>query len=45
MSEGDVSALNPNAVFQTPHMDRLAHEGMVFTDGHSSSTVCTPSRY
>ena len=29
----------------TPHMDRLAREGMRFTDAHSSSAVCTPSRY
>ena len=42
---GDVSALNPNAKFQTPNIDRLASEGMTFTDGHSSDTVCTPSRY
>lgn len=42
---GDCSALNPNAKFRTPHMDRLAREGLVFTDGHSAGTVCTPSRY
>ncbi len=42
---GDVSVLNAHAKFQTPHLDRLAHEGMVFTDGHCSDTVCTPSRY
>ena len=42
---GDVSALNPNAKFQTPNMDRLVREGMFFSDAHSSSTVCTPSRY
>ncbi|MBW6480198.1 MAG: sulfatase-like hydrolase/transferase, partial [Bacteroidales bacterium] len=42
---GDVSALNPNAKFQTPNIDKLANEGITFTDGHSSSTVCTPSRY
>lgn len=42
---GDVSALNHNAKFQTPHIDRIAHEGITFTDGHSSDTVCTPSRY
>ncbi|MFP4054034.1 MAG: sulfatase family protein [Phycisphaerae bacterium] len=29
----------------TPNMDRLASEGMRFTDAHSSSAVCTPSRY
>jgi arylsulfatase A len=42
---GDMSALNPQAKFQTPHLDRLAREGIVFTDGHSADTVCTPSRY
>lgn len=29
----------------TPHVDRLAREGLRFTDAHSSSSVCTPSRY
>ncbi|MBJ2175934.1 sulfatase-like hydrolase/transferase [Aureibaculum sp. A20] len=42
---GDVSALNPEAKFKTPNMDKLAHEGITFTDGHSSDAVCTPSRY
>lgn len=42
---GDVSALNSNARFQTPNIDRIAHEGVIFTDGHSSDAVCTPSRY
>ena len=42
---GDCSATNPDARFRTPHMDRLAREGMVFTDGHSAGSVCTPSRY
>ncbi|MDA8744790.1 sulfatase-like hydrolase/transferase, partial [Rubripirellula amarantea] len=42
---GDISATNPRSRFQTPNLDRLAAEGMVFTDGHSSDTVCTPSRY
>lgn len=42
---GDVSALNPEARFQTPNIDRIAHEGIIFTDGHSSDGVCTPSRY
>ena len=42
---GDVSALNPEAKFQTPHMDRLAKEGIAFTNGHSADSVCTPSRY
>ena len=42
---GDCSALNPAAGFRTPHMDRLAREGAVFTDAHSAGSVCTPSRY
>jgi arylsulfatase A len=42
---GDVSHLNPDGRIPTPHMDRLAREGMVFTDAHSGSAVCTPTRY
>ncbi len=42
---GDVSALNPDAKFKTPNIDRLANDGIIFTDGHSSDAVCTPSRY
>ena len=42
---GDVSALNSEAKFKTPNMDRLVNEGLTFTDGHSSDAVCTPSRY
>ncbi|MCX6930653.1 MAG: arylsulfatase, partial [Verrucomicrobia bacterium] len=42
---GDVQCLNPQGKIPTPHMDRLAAGGMIFTDAHSSSAVCTPSRY
>jgi arylsulfatase A len=42
---GDMSALNPESKFQTPSLDRLAREGLLFTDGHAADTVCTPSRY
>ena len=42
---GDVSCLNPDSKFMTPHLDRLAKEGMIFTDAHCSDTVCSPSRY
>lgn len=45
MGYGDVSALNEHAAWKTVNMDRLASEGMVFTDAHSSSSVCTPTRY
>ena len=42
---GDASSLNPDAKFQTPNLDRLAEEGIAFTNAHSPDTVCTPSRY
>ena len=45
MGYGDASCLNPEGKIQTPNIDRLAREGMVFTDAHSSSAVCSPSRY
>src|SRR5512141_3172826 len=41
---GDVRCLNPHGKIATPNMDRLAAGGMVFTDAHSSSAVCTPTR-
>ena len=43
---GDVRILNPGrGKIRTPHLDRLAGEGMIFTDAHSGSSVCTPTRY
>ncbi len=45
MGYGDVSCLNKDGKIATPNMDRLAKEGMVFTDAHSGSAVCTPTRY
>lgn len=42
---GDVSSLNPAGKIKTPHMDRVAREGVAFTDAHSGSAVCTPTRY
>lgn len=45
MGYGDVSALNKNSKLQTSNIDRIAHEGTIFTDAHSSSSVSTPSRY
>jgi arylsulfatase A-like enzyme len=42
---GDVGCYNSKAKARTPNLDRLAAEGMRFTDAHSPSTVCTPSRY
>ena len=45
MAMGDASCLNPEGKISTPNYDRLAAEGMVFTNAHSSSAVCSPSRY
>ena len=45
MGYGDVQALNPRSKIPTPHLNRLAKEGMTFTDAHSPSGVCTPTRY
>ncbi len=42
---GDVACLNPRGKIPTPNMDRLAEEGMIFSDAHSSSALCSPSRY
>ena len=42
---GDVKCYNPQGKIPTPHIDRLAAEGMRFTDAHSTSSVCTPTRY
>ena len=42
---GDVRCLNPEGKIATPHLDALAAAGMKFTDAHTSSAVCTPTRY
>ena len=42
---GDVSCYNDASKIATPHVDRLAREGMRFTDAHTPSAVCTPTRY
>ena len=42
---GDVRCYNSESKVPTPHLDQLAEEGILFTDAHSPSTVCTPTRY
>lgn len=42
---GDVRCNNDLSKVPTPNLDRLAREGMRFSDAHSPATVCTPSRY
>lgn len=45
MGFGDLAVQNEDSKIPTPNLDRLAAEGMRFTDAHSSSGICTPSRY
>ena len=45
MGYGDLNCQNPNSKIPTPHLDQLASEGMRFTDAHSSSGICSPSRF
>ena len=45
MGYGDVGCYNPQSKIPTPNMDKLANEGIRFTDMHSPSAVCTPTRY
>ncbi len=45
MGYGDVSRLNPEGKIKTKNLDRMADSGMIFTDAHTSSSVCTPTRY
>ena len=45
MGIGDARCYNAQGKIPTPHTDRMAARGMRFTDAHSASAVCTPSRY
>ncbi|MEJ6581261.1 MAG: arylsulfatase [Akkermansiaceae bacterium] len=42
---GDLGCYHAETKIPTPNLNQLAKEGMRFTDGHSSSGICTPSRY
>ncbi len=42
---GDLSCYNPEGKISTPDLDRIASEGISFRDAHTSSSVCTPTRY
>lgn len=45
MGMGDLSCYNPESKIPTPAMDALAQDGMMFTDAHTNSAVCSPTRY
>ena len=42
---GDIAIYNPEGKIKTPHLDAMGSAGMIFTDAHTSSAVCTPTRY
>ncbi|NIL96537.1 MAG: sulfatase-like hydrolase/transferase, partial [Planctomycetales bacterium] len=45
MGYGDMGAYNPHSKIPTPHLDRLAADGIRFTDAHAGGSICIPSRY
>lgn len=45
MGYGDLQSYNPDSKIPTPHLDRLAKEGIRFTDAHAAGPLCHPSRY
>mgnify|MGYP006281388855 CR=1 FL=1 len=45
MGFGDMQCNEPGCKIPTPNLNRLAERGMRFTDAHSGTSVCTPSRY
>lgn len=45
MGYGDIQAYNPASTIATPNLNQLCQEGMRFTDAHTPSSVCTPTRY
>ncbi|MFK7766050.1 MAG: arylsulfatase [Mariniblastus sp.] len=42
---GDLSCYNDKCAYKTPRLDQMASEGIRFSDAHSPSTICSPSRY
>jgi arylsulfatase A-like enzyme len=45
MGWGQPQSYVPNSALRTPNLDRMARQGMRFTDAHSAAAVCTPTRY
>jgi arylsulfatase A-like enzyme len=42
---GDIGVYNPVSKIPTPNVDKLASKGVMFTDGHTSASQCSPTRY
>ena len=45
MGYGDLKSYNSGSNIPTPYLDKLAREGMLFTDAHAAGSLCHPSRY
>lgn len=45
LGHGDLSCYNAKSAYKTPRIDQMAKQGVRFTDAHSPSTICSPSRY
>lgn len=45
LGQRDIGAYNPETFYETPNIDRLATEGVLFSDGYAANPVCSPSRY
>ena len=45
LGQRDIGAYNPGTFYETPNIDRLAAEGVLFRDGYAANPVCSPSRY
>jgi arylsulfatase A-like enzyme len=41
----DIGAFNPGTFYETPAIDRLAQNGLRFTNGYAANPVCSPTRY
>ena len=45
MGYGDLQSFNPKSEIPTPNLNKLSEEGVIFTDAHTPSSICTPTRY
>lgn len=45
MGYGDVQSFNSKSEVPTPNLNKLSEEGIMFTDAHTPSSICTPTRY
>jgi len=44
LGHADIGAYNQTSFYKTPHIDKLAKSGVLFTNGYAASPVCSPTR-